>query len=106
MSHVKHVAFLRFRSDVASEAIDEIFANLAALRDEIPGLLDFTGGPYASPEGLNRGYTHGFIMTFADAAARDAYLPHPSHQAIVQKVLPLLEGELDGAVVVDWVEGG
>ncbi len=24
----------------------------------------------------------GFVITFADAAARDAYLPHPAHVAV------------------------
>lgn len=32
-----------------------------------------------------------FIMTFESAAARDAYLPHPVHQAAVKLVVPQLE---------------
>ena len=32
-----------------------------------------------SPEGKNLGFTHVYMLTFEDAAARDAYLPHPDH---------------------------
>jgi len=45
-------------------------------------------GPNISPEGLGDGFTHAFLMTFADAAARDAYLPHPLHEAFKDKHLP------------------
>jgi hypothetical protein len=43
-------------------------------------------------------------MTFADAPARDAYLPHPDHQAVYKKILPELDGGLAGAVDFDWLE--
>jgi hypothetical protein len=32
-------------------------------------------------KGLSNDFTHMFIMTFVDAAARDAYLPHAAHEA-------------------------
>jgi hypothetical protein len=55
-------------------------------------------GPNNSPEGLAQGYTHAFIMTFADAAARDAYLPHADHKAFTDKALPLV----DSVAVIDF----
>jgi hypothetical protein len=54
-------------------------------------LLDFCHGPYSSPEGLNDGFTHGFIMTFESSAARNAYLPHPEHDRAKEFVLPWVE---------------
>ncbi|MAU06345.1 MAG: stress protein, partial [Deltaproteobacteria bacterium] len=48
----------------------------------------FSGGPYTSDEGLNQGYTHGFIMTFIDVEARNHYLPHPEHQHVKTAILP------------------
>jgi hypothetical protein len=79
-----------------------VFAELAGLKETIPGLLSFAGGPYASPEGLNRGFTHGFAMTFRDAKARDGYLPHPDHERVKESILPLLEGGLDGVLAFDF----
>jgi hypothetical protein len=32
-----------------------------------------------SPAGLQHGFTHGWLLQFANAVARDAYLVHPAH---------------------------
>ncbi|MGB0144778.1 MAG: Dabb family protein, partial [Akkermansiaceae bacterium] len=64
---------------------------MSGMVGNIPGLLDFHHGPYDSAEGLNEGYTHGFIMTFDSAESRDAYLPHPEHMKRVELVQPKLE---------------
>ncbi len=41
-------------------------------------------------EGRADSFTHSFILTFESIAARDAYLAHPTHQAVVDCVLPKL----------------
>ena len=58
---------------------------------KIPGLLGIEHGPYQSDEGLNEDFTHGFIMTFDSLESRDAYLPHPVHEAVKDVVVPCLE---------------
>lgn len=104
MPKVKHVVLMRLKPETSQEQIDQMFAALAGLHGKIPGLLDFSGGAYSSPEGLNQGFTHGFAMTFADAASRDAYLPHPDHEAVKQLIIPALDGGLDGVIAFDWEE--
>ena len=104
MPRVKHVVLVRLKRDTPPDQIRALFQTLAGLRDKIPGLLDFSGGSYSSPEGLGKGYTHGFAMTFADEASRDAYLPHPDHERAKALIIPLLDGGLDGVVAFDWVE--
>jgi hypothetical protein len=76
-------------------------AALAALRTRLPGFLHFAAGPYSSPEGANRGFTHGCLMTFADAAARDHYLGHPDHERVKQEFLPSVEE----VIAFDFEEG-
>lgn len=102
---VHHVVLFRFRSDLPEGAVEEVFAELRGFRQSIPGITGFQGGAYNSPEGLAQGFTHGFTMTFADAASRDAYLPHPLHQAVVAKLLPMLEGGVQGVVAFDFIDG-
>jgi len=104
MPKVKHVALMRLKPQVTEAEAEALLAELAALQEKIPGLLDFSSGPYSSSEGLSKGFTHGFVMTFADEAARDAYLPHPDHERVKQRIIPLLDGGLDGVVVFDWCE--
>ena len=91
MGEVKHVVLLKFKSGTTPQQISGFFKKLAGLKDHIPGIREFIGGPYSSPEGLNQGYTHGFIMTFSDAAARDGYLPHPVHEQVKGEIVPHVE---------------
>src|ERR1043166_5775576 len=101
---VKHVVLLRIRRDLSPSAVEQLFAQIAALRHTISGIFDFSWRPYSSPEGLQRGFTHGFVMTFVDEASRDAYLPHPEHERVKAQILAALDGGLDAAVAFDWVE--
>jgi hypothetical protein len=91
MAKVKHIALIKFKSGTSEEQIDKVFADLMDLSETIPGIEDYVSGPNNSPEGLNQGYTHGFVMTFENAAARDAYVPHPDHQRVQAGVMPLVE---------------
>jgi len=88
---VHHLVLLKFRPDTTAGAIAELFRALADLRTSIPGIEHFCGGPYSSPEGLNQGFTHGFVMTFASPAARNAYLTHPEHDRVKVRFLPGVE---------------
>ncbi len=88
---VKHVVLVRARPGTPEPQVGEVLAQLAALVGVIPGLLDFAGGPNNSPEGKAHGYTHGFVMTFADAAGRDGYLPHPEHRRAAAGLGPVAE---------------
>ena len=88
MPAIEHMVILKFKPDVSEETIRSLFAQLAELKDLIPGIRSFAGGPYSSDEGLNAGFTHGFSMEFEDASARDNYLPHPEHERVKQSILP------------------
>jgi hypothetical protein len=99
---ITHVVLLKIRRDVPQAQIAAVFGALAGLRTKIPGLLSFSGGAYTSPEGMHKGFTHGFVMTFTDAAARDAYLPHPDHEVVKAMVLKVLDGGVDGVVAFDY----
>ena len=41
-------------------------------------------------------------MDFESVAARDAYLPHPDHEAVKQVVVEVLDGGIDGVVAFDY----
>lgn len=102
---VQHVVLFRFRSDLPEGAVEALFDELRGLQKVVPGISGFQRGAYNSPEGLSQGFSHGFTMSFADADARDAYLPHPAHQAVVAKLLPMLVGGLEGVVAFDFIDG-
>jgi hypothetical protein len=85
-----HIVLVKFAASKVHRA-GPLLAALEALRAHVPGFQACIGGPYSSPEGLNQGYSHGFIMTFADASSRNAYLNHPEHEKVKSAFLPDLE---------------
>jgi Stress responsive A/B Barrel Domain len=96
---IRHVVLVRFKPDAD---ISKVFAALKALQGKIDGIIAITAGADSSPEGLQRGNTHGFTVDFVDAAARDAYLPHPEHQKVGAMIVAASVGGVDGVTVVDW----
>jgi len=99
---IRHVVLFKLRSDLDEGAATRIFTALKALQGQIPGITAISTGKDASPEGLQRGFTHGFTVDFVDAAARDAYLPHPAHQKVGAMIVASSEGGVEGITVVDW----
>lgn len=95
---VRHVVLLKFTAEATEAEIREVETAFAKLPDEIEQISDFEWGKDVSPEGLNRGFTHCFLVTFDSEEARDAYLPHPAHQKFVE----LLRPSLDEALVIDY----
>lgn len=105
MPQVRHIVILRFQPQTTHEQIAEIFEALDDLQEKIPGIVDICSGAYDSPEGLHKGFTHAFIVTFADAASRDTYLEHPDHEIVKQMLLKQLSGGLADVIAFDFEEG-
>jgi hypothetical protein len=102
MPQCKHIVLLRFPPQTAQDTIAEIFEAVDDLQEKIPGILDICAGPYESPEGLHQGYTHAFIVTFADVESRDAYLEHPAHEPVKQMIVRALSGNLENVLAFDF----
>ncbi len=96
---VRHVVLFKFKDGAPPDAVRAIEEKFRGLKNRIPGILDFEWGTNVSPEKLDQGFTHCFFVTFPDAKARDAYLPHPAHQEFVGVLKP----HLDKVLVVDYV---
>lgn len=88
---IRHVVSFRFKQGVTPQAVQSIVGGFANLQKQIPLIRSFSHGLNVSPEGLARGHTHMWILTFANAADRDAYLVHPAHKAFVERVKEVVE---------------
>lgn len=95
----RHVVTFKFKDTTTDAQIKQIVEDFGKLQDAIPEIIAFEHGTNVSPEGLDQGFTHVFLVTFKDKAGLDVYLPHPAHKAFVEKLLPLLEQPF----VVDYV---
>ncbi len=97
---LRHVVLFSFNTSAADE-IANVCSHFARLPLEIDLIRAFEWGTNVSPEGIARGFTHCFFVTFASEPDRDAYLVHPLHRAFVDAASPLLANSL---VVDYWVE--
>jgi len=95
---LRHVVLFGFKAGTSPADIEEIARRFGALASGIPGIESFEWGENNSPEGKAAGHTHCFVLSFVSEAARDAYLPHPKHEAFVAFASPWIEK----ALVVDY----
>lgn len=99
---IRHHVLVRFRGDLPADEKQAIFDQLAALRNNLSGILDFRYGPNISPEDhVVHGFRDAFWFDFVDAAARDAYLVDPDHKAAGGRLVGATEGGRQGLVVLD-----
>ena len=99
---IRHCVFVRLRPDRSLAEWLAVAAGLRGLVADLPGALTYDEGPNVSPEvGMDKGFSRGFIIDFADAAARDAYLSDPRHVALGRQVLELAESGEAGVLVFD-----
>lgn len=99
---IRHIVLIRFRSDVEAVEIKAAFREVVALQEKIDGIVTVNAGSNVSPESLEKGFKHGFVVDFTDAAARDAYLPHPDHVVVGAKLVELAENGVEGILVFDY----
>ncbi len=99
-SQVRHMVVFKFKPSATPAQIQQVTDALRALKDRIPGIVSFEHGVNNSPEKKNLGFTHAYLITFENAAARDAYLPHPEHKKFGALLGSL--GVMEDVFVVDY----
>lgn len=97
-SLLRHVVLFKFKPGASKENIAQVEAAFSALPSKIPQIAGYEWGLNNSPEGLDKGFTHCFFVTFHSEEDRAIYLPHPDHKAFVE----ILSPHLEDAVVVDY----
>ena len=83
---VTHVVLVRWKPETPLDTRESIRASARSLETEIPGILRLVEGPSVSPEGLEHGFDYALVVDFADAKARDDYLPHSVHLPLAEQL--------------------
>ncbi len=95
---LRHAVFFKFKDDTSDADIEKVVSAFDALPKKIDSIKGYQRGKNFSPAGFDDGFTHCFLVTFADEAGRAKYLPHPDHKAFGD----LLRPHLDKVFVVDF----
>ena len=89
-----HIFGFRWKPAATEAHKQRAAEEILAFRGTIPGLLEVHVGPNLSPRG--QGYSFAGFMKFTHKAAADAYATHPSHLALLDWLVPLIDPvELD-----------
>ncbi|WP_396638464.1 Dabb family protein [Maribacter sp. R77961] len=97
-SVLRHVVLFKFKDGTAPEDIKKVEDAFSALPNKIPQIKGYEWGTNNSPEGLDKGLTHCFFLTFESEEDRSIYLPHPDHKAFGEVLGP----HLDDVLVLDY----
>ena len=84
---LRHVVIFKFKESSSKASVDSVVNAFVALKDKIAVVKKLEWGLNDSPENWHQGFTHCFILTFANKKDRDeVYQVHPAHKAF-QKIL-------------------
>lgn len=95
---LRHVVMFGWKEGTDAAYINKIVTAFGDLQHKIPLIKSYEWGTNNSPENLNQGLTHCFVLTFSSERDRDAYIIHPDHKAFVA----LLNPSPDKVTVVDY----
>ena len=99
---IRHCVFIHFKPTISAQYKAELFNEIDALKARIPGMLAVHIGINVSPEdGMDKGFSNGFMVDFADSFARDAYLEDSEHKQTGGRLVAAAEGGIAGILVYD-----
>ncbi len=98
---IRHIVLTKFKPVTEEHKISEIYAGLSALTKKISGARNFTGGRSDSPEQIERGYMHAFVIDFDSWIDLKTYAEHPGHRALGSEIVENAVGGIDGILVLD-----
>ena len=98
---IRHIVLTNFKPEISEDKISKIYDGLSALVDKLPGAQGFTGGRSESPEQIERGYMHGFVIDFDSWEALRTYTENEEHKALGAQLVANAVGGIDGILVLD-----
>ena len=98
---IRHIVLTKFKPDTSEETITAIYDGLSALSEKLPGAGGFTGGRSQSPEQIERGYMHGFVIDFDTWDGLQHYADNQEHRALGAQLVANAVGGVDGILVLD-----
>ncbi len=96
-----HVVAFKFKASASKEQVQAVVDAFRALPERITTIQSFEWGTNISTENRDKGFTHGFSLSFKSEKDRDDYLVHPEHKAFGKLVGPVLE---DVFVIDYWAQ--
>ncbi len=95
---IRHIVLFSFKKEMLDDDVRKADNLFKTLPHKIEEIMDFESGINISPEGLNKGFTHAYNLSFSDEKTRDIYLNHKDHKLFSESIADKLEDVL----VIDY----
>ncbi|MCJ1272710.1 hypothetical protein MMC21_000497 [Puttea exsequens] len=104
-----HIVQFKFKPSADESSVRDVCDHMLSLKDKCirltsqkPYIKSATGGKDNSPEGMQNGFTHAFVVEFESEDDRDFYVKKDeAHLAFMKS----LDGLVDGAQILDYTPG-
>lgn len=97
---IRHIVMLRLPPDHDTAELRDIMQGLKGLQASQPGMTGFEHGQNLDFENKLPDYPYGFICSFTDPEAVQAYAADPTHKELGQRLVALCGGSA-GILVID-----
>ena len=84
---IEHLVLIEQNDGVTEAQAQEVMDGIAALKDQVPGILDVKIGNNFSDRAPH--ISHAAVVPLADKDALAAYGPHPAHQELLKILMPM-----------------
>lgn len=100
---IKHIVLVRFKKEVSTSQIQQIFEKIGALETILPSMKSFDYGKYNGSSERHKGFDYAFYMEFDTVQERDEYLLHPEHVKVGGELRSMLDSnEPDSFLAFDY----
>jgi hypothetical protein len=95
---LRHVVLFTFKATSSKEDVAKVTRTFNDLYGKVPEVKNMEWGLNMSPEHLDQGFTHCFVLTFSSEKDLASYQVHPAHKAFQEVLKP----HMDKVFVVDY----
>jgi hypothetical protein len=95
---LRHVVLFTFKTSSSANSVDSVVKAFNHLYGTVPQVKRMEWGLNMSPEHLDQGFTHCFVLTFSSEKDLADYQLHPAHKAFQT----ILKPHMDKVFVVDY----
>ena len=95
---LRHVVLFTFKATSSVNSVDSVVKAFNHLYGTVPQVKKMEWGLNMSPEHLDQGFTHCFVLTFSSEKDLASYQLHPAHKGFQT----ILKPHMDKVFVVDY----
>jgi hypothetical protein len=91
---ITHVVLLQPKAETTESELAAVFKQIERLPEHIAGIINVATGKNLTHNN-DKGYSHGFIIQFANEDFFRAYAPHPAHKPVSDELRRICHSIID-----------